>query len=67
MRLIWCDCKSNIPCSTKDCGYKRYVFGLLDVHVQLYTSILCMFWFLRKFKFLKCILFRYRFQIRKHN
>jgi hypothetical protein len=24
-------------------------FYLLDVHVQLYTNILCMFWFLRKF------------------
>jgi hypothetical protein len=21
----------------------------MDVHVQLYTNILCMFWFLRKF------------------
>jgi hypothetical protein len=31
-------------------GYKRYGFGILDVHVQLYTNILCMFWFLRKLK-----------------
>jgi hypothetical protein len=37
MRLIWCSCKSGIPCGTRDCGYKRYRFGLLDVHVQLYT------------------------------
>jgi hypothetical protein len=37
------------PCSTRDCGYKRYGFGLLDVHVQSYTNILYMFWFLRKF------------------
>jgi hypothetical protein len=45
MQLIWCGCKSGIPFSTKDCGYKRYDFGLLD----LYTNILCMFWLVRKF------------------
>jgi hypothetical protein len=49
MQLIWCGCKSGIPCSTRDYGYKRYGFGLLDVHVKLYTNIRCMFWFLRKF------------------
>jgi hypothetical protein len=37
MRLIWCCFKSGIPYSARDCGYKRYEFGLLDVHVQLYT------------------------------
>jgi hypothetical protein len=51
MQLIWSGYKSGIPFSTRDCGYKRYGFGLLDLHVQLYTKyiILCMFWFLRKF------------------
>jgi hypothetical protein len=39
----------------------------LDVHVELYTNILCMVWFLHKFKNFKCILSRYRFQIREHN
>jgi hypothetical protein len=67
MQLIWCGCKSGMPCSSRDCGYKRYGFGLMDVHVQLYMNILYMFWFLHKFKSLKCILSRYRFQIREHN
>jgi hypothetical protein len=62
MRLVWCGCKSGIPSSTRDFDYKKYGFGLLDVHVQLYRNILCMFWFQRKFKCLKCILSRYRFQ-----
>jgi hypothetical protein len=35
MRLIWCGSKSGIPCSTRGFGYKRYGFGLFDVHVQL--------------------------------
>jgi hypothetical protein len=34
MQLIWCGCKTG----TRDCGYKRYGFGLLDVHVQLYKQ-----------------------------
>jgi hypothetical protein len=49
MQLIWCGCKSDIPFSTRDSGYKRYGFGLLDLHVQLCTNILCIFWFPRKF------------------
>jgi hypothetical protein len=55
MRLFWYGGKSGIPCSTRDCGYKIYGFDLLDVHVQLYTNILSMFWFLRWLKSLKCI------------
>jgi hypothetical protein len=66
MRLIWCDWKSGIPCSTREYGYKRNGFGRFDVHVQLYTNILCMFWFLCKFESLKCILSRYNFLILKH-
>jgi hypothetical protein len=28
MRRIWCSCKSEIPCSTRTCDYKRYGFVL---------------------------------------
>jgi hypothetical protein len=41
---------THLPCSTRDFGYKRYGFWPLDVHAQLYTNILYIFWFLRKFK-----------------
>jgi hypothetical protein len=54
MRLIWCGWKSCIPCSSRDCGYKRNGFGF-----WIYSS-LRMFWLLCKFKKLICpvIIFR---------
>jgi hypothetical protein len=54
IRLIWCGCKSYIPCSSRDCGYKRNGFGF-----WIYSS-LRMLWFLCKFKKLICpvIIFR---------
>jgi hypothetical protein len=58
MRLTLCNCKSGIPCSTRDCGYKRYGFGVLDVHVQLHANIICMFWFLASYLFCFFVVFR---------
>jgi hypothetical protein len=46
--FIWCGCKSCIPCSSRDCGYKRSGFGF-----WMYISLL-MFWFLCKFKKVIC-------------
>jgi hypothetical protein len=54
MQLIWCVCKSCIPCSSRDCGYKRNGFDF-----WIYSS-LQLFWFLWKSKKLICpvIIFR---------
>jgi hypothetical protein len=63
MRLILRGCKSGIPCSTRDCSYKRYRALDFWMYMYNYIQIFCSGSCSR----LKCILSHYRFQIREHN
>jgi hypothetical protein len=54
MRLIWCGCKLDIPCSIREWGYKRYGFGLLNVQYSAHGLVPVQ-------------VFRYHFEIREYN
>jgi hypothetical protein len=51
MRPILCGCKSCIPCSSRDCGYKRNGF---DIWIYSILQMFWCLWFLCKFKMVIC-------------